>query len=67
MLNSTNSRKNFHPWWGNALLPDNIKEIGVGAFENCAIMTYNEYDNAQYILTIRLDTIQYDQSKNIWK
>ena len=28
--------------------------------------TGNGYDNAQYILTVRLDTIQYDQADNIW-
>ena len=28
--------------------------------------TGNGYDNAQYILTVRLDTIQYDQAENIW-
>lgn len=28
--------------------------------------TGNGYDNAKYILTITLDTIQYDQANNIW-
>lgn len=47
-----------------ATLKENISEDG-------QTVTYTStgdgYDNAQYILTIRLDTIQYDQSKNIWK
>ena len=29
--------------------------------------TGDGYDNATYTLTIRLDTIQYDQANNIWK
>lgn len=28
--------------------------------------TGDGYDNARYILTIRLDTIQYDQANNVW-
>ena len=28
--------------------------------------TGNGYDNAQYILVVKLDTIQYDQADNIW-
>lgn len=28
--------------------------------------TGNGYDNAQYILIVKLDTIQYDQADNIW-
>lgn len=47
-----------------ATLKENVSEDG-------QTVTYTStgdgYDNAQYILTIRLDTIQYDQSKNIWK
>jgi predicted ribosomally synthesized peptide with SipW-like signal peptide len=34
------------------------------------IVTYestgNGYDNAKYILTIKIDTIQYDQANNVW-
>lgn len=26
----------------------------------------NGYDNAKYTLTVRIDTIQYDQAKNVW-
>ena len=29
--------------------------------------TGDGYDNATYTLTIRLDTIQYDQAANVWK
>ena len=28
--------------------------------------TGDGYDNATYSLTIKIDTIQYDQAKNIW-
>lgn len=28
--------------------------------------TGNGYDNAKYILTIKIDTIQYDQASNVW-
>ena len=27
----------------------------------------NGYDNAQYTLTLKLETVQYDQAENIWK
>lgn len=34
------------------------------------IITYTStgsgYDNATYSLTIKIDTIQYDQAKNVW-
>ena len=29
--------------------------------------TGNGYDNATYSLTIKIDTIQYDQAANVWK
>lgn len=28
--------------------------------------TGNGYDNARYILTVKIDTIQYDQASNVW-
>ena len=28
--------------------------------------TGDGYDNATYSLTIKIDTVQYDQAKNIW-
>ena len=51
---------------------ENIKaSLSENISDNGQTITYSStgegYDNAQYILTIRLDTIQYDQSKNIWK
>lgn len=51
---------------------ENIKaSLNENISNNGQTITYTStgdgYDNAQYILTIRLDTVQYDQSKNIWK
>ena len=51
----------------NENIKANLKET---VSEDGQTITYqsdgNGYDNAQYTLTLKLETVQYDQAENIW-